>query len=185
MRMRCVLALLAGTILVAGCVGTGPRPTTPARPAGPGPSRAATVSVAPGQNTADAGGLIVSLRTSSEPSPLVKGGKAAPGKRWLTIDATARNSTDATVSAYVSKPTPPELVDRQGHGLQFNGARVNADGAVNRGGFFGAAVGPGPEGLRPGGSIDAVAWYQVPIAERSFTLVWILGPGRAVEFHLR
>jgi hypothetical protein len=184
MKRSVAVLLLASVVILTACTQSAP---LPARSSAAPPSTPTTVVVPPGKTAGEVDGIVVALRTSATPAPGNPGsGPAplAPGNSWLTVSVTATNSTDATIDLPVFN-NMPELTDAAGATLRWDAGGTGSMGAVNPPPQVAGSTQPkGPEGLRPGGSMNANLSYQVAPSNGPFTLTWRLGAQRVVQFQI-
>ena len=107
--------------------------------------------------------------------------KAAPGTRFLTLVAIARNSTADTIT--LDGYTATSVRDSKGHRMRdifFDAAFVDVDDNLPR-----ASSGLRPDAIAPNGYINVIGRWEVPTAGAEFTFSWSLEPRGVAVFLVR
>jgi hypothetical protein len=196
-RRAAATVLMACVVLAfAGC---SPKPSAPSG----GPSgvsvRAPATSTAPVNleatlPTANLGGLVVSLETSTKPlswGATVPKIKPRTSYRLLSIRMVARNSTDATMTGVRLFRNMPQVTDNSGRRVDFVQSGIGGSGVGDIYGYGPTFVAsPGhplppqrPEGFSPRGELTATIMCQLAV-KRTYTVTWRFSPDRIAVFEL-
>ena len=199
-RSAAATVLVACAILVlAGC---SPKPSAPSGGPPGASAHAPATSTAPVSleatlPTANLGGLVVSLETSTKPlvwGDTVPKAKRRAGYRLLSMRMVARNSTDATMTGVrvngVMSGILPQVTDNSGRRVDFVQASIGGSGVQPPAYSPTFIASPGhprppsaPEGFYPHGVLIATFICQLAV-KRTYTVAWRFSPDRIAVFEL-